>query len=84
MNKFQVLSHNHYLLHPHSLTLFEDHLYWTDRQLNRVISANKFNGKNITVFSHLISQPLSVHVNHPVLQVCFLLLFGESYNYELM
>lgn len=33
----QVIAGSHYLLHPHSLTLFEDTLYWTDRQLNRVI-----------------------------------------------
>jgi len=32
----QVIAGSHYLLHPHSLTLFEDTLYWTDRQLNRV------------------------------------------------
>ncbi|KAL0271000.1 UNVERIFIED_CONTAM: hypothetical protein PYX00_008246 [Menopon gallinae] len=64
----QVLAGSHYLLHPHSLTLFEDKLYWTDRQLNRVLSAQKFRGKNQTVVSHLISQPLSIHVHHPSLQ----------------
>ena len=35
----QVIAGSHYLLHPHSLTLFEDTLYWTDRQLNRVSKA---------------------------------------------
>ncbi|XP_049818680.1 low-density lipoprotein receptor-related protein 2 [Aethina tumida] len=64
----QVLAGSHYLLHPHSLTLFEDTLYWTDRQLNRVLSAHKFKGNNQTVVSHLISQPLSIHVHHPSLQ----------------
>lgn len=64
----QVVAGSHYLLHPHSLTLFEDTLYWTDRQLNRVLSAHKFKGHNQTVVSHLISQPLSIHVNHPSLQ----------------
>lgn len=64
----QVLAGSHYLLHPHSLTLFEDTLYWTDRQLNRVLSAHKFRGNNLTVVSHLISQPLSIHVHHPSLQ----------------
>ncbi|KAF0767414.1 low-density lipoprotein receptor-related protein 2, partial [Aphis craccivora] len=64
----QVIAGSHYLLHPHSLTLFEDTLYWTDRQLNRVLSAHKFKGKNQTVVSHLISQPLSIHVHHPSLQ----------------
>ncbi|XP_060535234.1 low-density lipoprotein receptor-related protein 2 [Cylas formicarius] len=63
-----VLAGSHYLLHPHSLTVFEDTLYWTDRQLNRVLSAHKFRGNNQTVVSHLISQPLSIHVHHPSLQ----------------
>ncbi|XP_043497943.1 low-density lipoprotein receptor-related protein 2 isoform X2 [Polistes fuscatus] len=66
--RIQVLASSHYLLHPHSLTLFEDTMYWTDRQLNRVLSAHKFYGSNPTVISHLISQPLSIHVHHPVLQ----------------
>ncbi|XP_014481783.1 PREDICTED: low-density lipoprotein receptor-related protein 2 [Dinoponera quadriceps] len=66
--RIQVLASSHYLLHPHSLTLFEDTMYWTDRQLNRVLSAHKFKGSNQTVVSHLISQPLSIHVHHPVLQ----------------
>lgn len=64
----QVLAGSHYLLHPHSLSMFEDTLYWTDRQLNRVLSAHKFKGDNQTVVSHLISQPLSIHVHHPSLQ----------------
>lgn len=64
----QVLAGSHYLLHPHSLSMFEDTLYWTDRQLNRVLSAHKFKGDNQSVVSHLISQPLSIHVHHPSLQ----------------
>ena len=64
----QVLAHNHYLLHPHSLTVFEDTLYWTDRQLNRVLSCHKFKGSNESVVSHLVSQPLGIHINHPLLQ----------------
>lgn len=68
----QVLASSHYLLHPHSLSLFEDTVYWTDRQLNRVLSAHKFKGTNQTVVSHLISQPLSIHVHHQSLQPMYL------------
>ncbi|GAB6028318.1 hypothetical protein CHUAL_002491 [Chamberlinius hualienensis] len=64
----QVLAGSHYLLHPHSLTIFEDKLYWTDRQLNRVSSCNKFHGDNQTVVTHMVGQPLGIHVSHPSLQ----------------
>ncbi|XP_064102114.1 low-density lipoprotein receptor-related protein 2-like [Macrobrachium nipponense] len=64
----QVLSQSHYLLHPHSLSIFEDYVYWTDRQLNRVLSVHKYHGNNESVVSHLVSQPLSIHVHHRVLQ----------------
>ncbi|KAK4306219.1 hypothetical protein Pmani_021946 [Petrolisthes manimaculis] len=67
-SEIDVLTGSHYLLHPHSLTIFEDNVYWTDRQLNRVFSAHKFRGDSETVVSHLVSQPLSIHVHHPVLQ----------------
>lgn len=67
-NRRQILAGSHYLLHPHSLSLFEDTIYWTDRQLNRVLSCHKFAGSNQTVVNHLISQPLSVSVHHPSLQ----------------
>ena len=43
-------------------------VYWTDRQLNRVMQARKFRGANESVVSHLVSQPLSIHVQHPALQ----------------
>ncbi|KAK4326779.1 hypothetical protein Pmani_002796 [Petrolisthes manimaculis] len=68
-NGLTVLTGSHYLLHPHSLSIFEDNVYWTDRQLNRVFSAHKFRGDSETVVSHLVSQPLSIHVHHSVLQV---------------
>lgn len=66
--RHQVLANSHYLLHPHSLTIYEDTIYWTDRQLNRVTSTRKFRGGNQTVVSHLVSHPLGIHANHPVLQ----------------
>ncbi|GIY65583.1 low-density lipoprotein receptor-related protein 2 [Caerostris extrusa] len=71
--RHQVLAKNHYLLHPHSLTIFEDTLYWTDRQLNRVLSCHKFKGTNQSVVSHLVSQPLGIHVSHPLLQPLLIL-----------
>ena len=65
---WQVLASSHYLLHPHSIAVFLDTVYWTDRQLNRVLSAHKFSGGNQSVVTHLVSQPLSIHISHSVLQ----------------
>lgn len=40
----------------------------TFKLIFQVLSAQKFRGKNQSVVSHLISQPLSIHVHHPSLQ----------------
>ena len=40
----QVIANSHYLLHPHSLSVFEDQIYWTDRQLNRVLKVGHQTG----------------------------------------
>ena len=63
----QVIANNHYLLHPHSLAVFEDVVFWTDRQLNRVMQARKLLGTNESVVSHLVSQPLSIQVKFYIL-----------------
>lgn len=64
----QVVANSHYLIHPHSLAIFEDQIFWTDRQLNRVMQARKFRGTNETIITHLVAQPISVHIHHPALQ----------------
>ncbi|CAA9998006.1 unnamed protein product [Nesidiocoris tenuis] len=49
--RYQVVAGSHYLLHPHSITLFEDVVYWTDRQLNRcTIYTTPYRGGNKTEF----------------------------------
>lgn len=48
--------------------MFEDKLYWTDRQLNRVSTCRKFRGTNQTVVTHMVGQPLGILVSHPSLQ----------------
>lgn len=35
------------LTHPYSLSVFEDYLYWTDKEMGAIFKANKFNGSDL-------------------------------------
>ena len=52
----------------HSLTIFEDFLYWTDRGNNQILKAKKFHGENLTVVSRYIYNLYDVHAYHPAMQ----------------
>ncbi|XP_055342132.1 low-density lipoprotein receptor-related protein 2-like [Paramacrobiotus metropolitanus] len=64
----QVIASALALHHPHSMVVFEDKLYWTDRQINRVSMADKYKGRNSTILTYKIAQPLSIVVFHNVTQ----------------
>ncbi|XP_029461540.1 low-density lipoprotein receptor-related protein 2 isoform X2 [Rhinatrema bivittatum] len=67
-NRRQVLASDLVLQHPHAITLFEDFVYWSDRYTNRVIRANKWNGRNQSVMIYNIQQPMGISAVHPVKQ----------------
>lgn len=69
-NKRVVLNSDEYLLHPFSITTFEDFLYWTDWEKHAVFRANKFNGSGIEAITaiHSMQNPMVVHVYHPYRQ----------------
>ncbi|XP_014344907.1 low-density lipoprotein receptor-related protein 2a [Latimeria chalumnae] len=67
-NRRQVLASDLILQHPHSIAIFEDYVYWTDRYINRVIRANKWDGRNQTVMIYNIPQPMGIVAVHPVRQ----------------
>ncbi len=56
-NRRVVLYSDEYLLHPFSITTFEDYLYWTDWEKHAVFRANKFNGNGIEAITavHTVS-----------------------------
>ncbi|OQV14980.1 Low-density lipoprotein receptor-related protein 2 [Hypsibius exemplaris] len=64
----QVLASALALHHPHAMAVFEDSMYWTDRQINRVNRADKFKGSNSSVMTYKIAQPLGILVYHAVTQ----------------
>ena len=55
--------------HPFAISVFEDHIYWSDWETGSVEVANKFTGKDR---KHVIqvdtARPLGVRIQHQALQ----------------
>ncbi|XP_050419520.1 low-density lipoprotein receptor-related protein 2 [Patella vulgata] len=64
----RMFSNDHFLRHPHALTIFEDRIYWTDRAANRISRCNKFNCTERTVMASSIARPLGIVAYHTVRQ----------------
>ena len=54
--------------HPFSVTIFEDHAYWTDWATETVNRANKFNGKFKDILQTGLHKPMGIAVYHAILQ----------------
>lgn len=52
------------LSHPFSISLFENHVYWTDWRTNSVMRANKWNGSDVTAIDRTSSQPFGIQILH--------------------
>ena len=52
--------------HVHSLAIFEDFVYWTERRESKIKRCHKFHGGNVT--ETRLSYPRGLRVVHPVLQ----------------
>lgn len=64
-NHKRILRNPEYLYHPYAITIYENHVFWTDWRLGSVIRADKFTGSNVTIFYHASTQPFDVKVMHP-------------------
>jgi len=52
-----------YIYHPFGITLFRGRLYWTDWQVNAVLSAHLNQPQNVSVvMGPLVLDPLGIHV----------------------
>ncbi|KAK3082618.1 hypothetical protein FSP39_000605 [Pinctada imbricata] len=60
-----ILRGNENIRHPFAITLFGNHVYWTDWGSNALLRANKFDGSNVTVIQQTITQPFDLQVYHP-------------------
>jgi low-density lipoprotein receptor-related protein 1 (alpha-2-macroglobulin receptor) len=52
------------LSHPFGISLFENHVYWTDWRTNSVIRANKWNGSDVVVIQRTQTQPFGIQILH--------------------
>jgi len=54
--------------HPFSMAVFEDSLYWSDWEMQEIVSCNKFDGKNFkTLVKEAGIRPMGITVAHPLL-----------------
>lgn len=56
------------LQHPHGMTIFEDNVYWIERDTSKVMSTNKFHGGNVTTLMNDVYQPTGIVMDHATKQ----------------
>uniref|UniRef100_A0A3P8ZIX3 EGF-like domain-containing protein n=1 Tax=Esox lucius TaxID=8010 RepID=A0A3P8ZIX3_ESOLU len=67
-NRFQVMASDAVLQHPHSMTIFEDQIYWSERYTSQILRTNKFHGGNTTTVMTSVNQPMGIVMDHPIKQ----------------
>lgn len=50
------------------MTIFEDHIYWSERYTYQVLRTNKFHGGNTTTMITNVYQALGIVMDHPIKQ----------------
>ena len=65
--RFNLYQHN--LIHPVSMSIFEDFIYWSDQEDYSISKCNKFTKHNQTVVLKYPESPIyNLHVFHPILK----------------
>uniref|UniRef100_A0A0K0EUQ3 Very low-density lipoprotein receptor n=2 Tax=Strongyloides venezuelensis TaxID=75913 RepID=A0A0K0EUQ3_STRVS len=68
-DNLRTIIHSHEKLnHPFSLAVFEERLYWTDWDREGIVSANKFNGNDITEVLKHVHTPMTIRIFHEAVQ----------------
>ncbi|XP_014241482.1 low-density lipoprotein receptor-related protein 1 [Cimex lectularius] len=61
----EVVRGHELLSHPFAITLFRDHVYWTDWRSNSVLRGPKEDGSEIMVVQRTLTQPFDIQTVHP-------------------
>uniref|UniRef100_S4RJE1 Uncharacterized protein n=1 Tax=Petromyzon marinus TaxID=7757 RepID=S4RJE1_PETMA len=67
-DRVTVLASYSDLLHPFSIAVFEDKVYWTDGEEEAIFSMNKFTGSGRRVLAENLHSPQDIVVVHPLAQ----------------
>ena len=59
-----ILNNHETITHPFAITVFENHLYWTDWRIRGVLQADKWRGSSVFVVRHTNTQPFDLKVIH--------------------
>ena len=62
----EILRGHDYLMHPFAISLYGNHVYWTDWHMNWLLRANKWNGSDVhVVWTTTRAQPFDIQIFHP-------------------
>lgn len=64
----QIIANDLFLHHPHSLSFFENHIFWVDRGHKKLMKMNRFDSKNKTSLTDVSLNALTVKIAHSLLQ----------------
>ncbi|CAH1788845.1 unnamed protein product [Owenia fusiformis] len=68
----EVLRGHDFISHPFSVSVFGNHVYWTDWRTNALVRANKWNGSDVEVIQRTTTQPFDLQIYHPKRQPNFI------------
>lgn len=54
--------------HVYGVNIWEDTIYWTDWNIKKIQSAQRFTGANKTTLVTTVYQPYDIHIVHPLRQ----------------
>ncbi|KAL4647914.1 low-density lipoprotein receptor 2-like [Arapaima gigas] len=67
-NRHTIISDEHNLIHPFSLVVFEEKVFWTDAGSNSILSANRLTGRNISPIAQDLMFPEDLVLYHDLQQ----------------